>query len=95
MPKVNVKYDNLPDGKEVEIPYLGVFKNNSTTEVSELSVKRFVRLTAGSEKYEGAETLLFPYPEAETEDSSTSTTETKKKASSKSTSKTNDDNNDK
>jgi hypothetical protein len=42
MPTVRVNYDNLKEGAKVEIPYLGVFENGSTTEVDQRKWDRFV-----------------------------------------------------
>lgn len=42
MPSVKVALDNLPDGATVEVPYLGYFKNGTTTEVDQNKWDRFV-----------------------------------------------------
>lgn len=43
MATVKVSYDNLAEDAKVEVPYLGVFDNNSTTEVDSARWERFKR----------------------------------------------------
>lgn len=57
MPSVKVALDNLADDAEVEIPYLGKFKNNSTTEVDQVKWDRYVTLQPGADQLEGQDTL--------------------------------------
>lgn len=39
---VKVQYDNLPADAEVEVPYLGIFKNGESREVDDAEWDRFV-----------------------------------------------------
>jgi len=48
MPSVRVDLNNLPKGKEVSIPYLGTFKNGSTTDVDDAKWKRYTALFPGA-----------------------------------------------
>lgn len=41
MPSVKVALDNLPKDAEVEVPYLGLFKNNTTTDVDQDAWDRY------------------------------------------------------
>lgn len=45
MPSVKVALENLPDGAEVEIPYLGSFENNTQTEVEQWKWDRFIEFS--------------------------------------------------
>jgi len=51
MATVEVKYDNLPQDAKVEVPYLGVFKNGSITEVDERKWNRYLTNFPGAEQY--------------------------------------------
>jgi hypothetical protein len=53
MPTVKVNYDNLAEGAEVEVPYLGLFKNGSSTEVDQRKWDRFVNNWPGARDLEG------------------------------------------
>lgn len=57
MPQVKVAFDNIPEGQEVEVPYLGLFENGSTTEVDQDQWDRFVANAPGGERYEDQDTL--------------------------------------
>lgn len=57
---VKVDYDNLPEGAEVEIPYLGLFENGSSREVEDERWERFLDLQPGArEQYEGETSVEF------------------------------------
>lgn len=63
---VKVDYDNLPNGAEVEIPYLGLFENGSSREVDEGDWQRFLDLQPGArERYEDESSVEFSTAQAE------------------------------
>lgn len=43
MATVEIDYDNMPKDADLEVPYLGVFKNGSTSEVEDAKWERFLR----------------------------------------------------
>lgn len=43
MATVEINYDNVAKGTKLEVPYLGVFENGSTSEVDDVKWERFLR----------------------------------------------------
>lgn len=64
MATVEVKYDNLPQGAKVEIPYLGVFENGSTAEVDENKWNRYLNNFPGAEQHRESGKLTLTTSEA-------------------------------
>jgi len=64
MATVEVKYDNLPQDAKVEVPYLGVFKNGSTTEVDERKWNRYLNNFPGAEQHRESGKLTLTTAEA-------------------------------
>lgn len=59
MAQVKLSYDNLPKDAEVEVPYLGVFKNGSTTTLEQFQVDAWEANTG--DKFPG-DGLSLPAP---------------------------------
>lgn len=64
MASVEIKYDNLPKGAKVEVPYLGVFENGSTTEVDDSKWNRYLNNFPGAEQYRETGKLVLGTAEA-------------------------------
>jgi len=58
MAKVEVYLENRPDDSDIRIPGLGVFKNNTTTEVDEKVWRRF---KASNPDYSDDHTFSYGY----------------------------------
>lgn len=65
MPSVKIALDNLPDDAEVEVPFLGLFKNNTTTQIEDDRWQFFLQNAQGSERYENTDTVEISSSNAE------------------------------
>lgn len=73
MPSVEVNLPNVPQDADVSVPYLGKFKNGTTTEVDEAQWNRYLKHQPGAQDPEGGVLRLGKFEEEEEEGRSTET----------------------